>query len=275
MPLIFKKNMIMMKSWRIRVTNACNAKCSFCHGESVELSKNKLFISTKFLRGFVNENIDSKDSVAITGGEPLLHPNIAEIIDIICSKVDSNFHLNSNGILLGRKLNILKDAKLKEIHLNVASFESNLYKKLYGVDLPISFSKSIVKSQKAGIEVTINCVLIKNINDADSNIVKMIEFAQMTKCNLAFIEEYSETYCDKSKGIIFQNRFEVMLLEMGYELISVKAGRKNYKKHTNFITIAAPCAPHFAWNSNEFADSFVVMEDQKIKKFSNAKIIEL
>jgi GTP 3',8-cyclase len=265
----------MRKIWRFRVTNECNAQCFFCHGESQSLSNEYIYISLKFVQSFINKNVNSDDIVAITGGEPLLHPDIFEIIKIAISKVNSNVHLNTNGILLSQKINELANSGLKDIHINIASFDSLVYKKIYNSELSLNIIDSIIYSVKLGMKITINCVIIKNINDDNVSILKMIDDCSKLQCNLSFIEEYIDEHNDKSKGLNFQNRFELLLVNVGYNLKKIDVGRKIYSDDKITITIAAPCAPHFAWNTNEYADSFVILENQQIKKFSSPDIIKL
>jgi len=267
--------MTMRKIWRLRVTNECNAQCFFCHGESISLSSGSFFISTKFIQSFLDKNVNPADIVAITGGEPLLHPDIFKIIQIVIAKVNSNVHLNTNGILLCQKINKLVNTGLKDIHINIATFNPLVYKKIYSSELSQSFFDSITNIIELGMKITINCVIIKNINDDKASIFKIIEECIQLQCNLSFIEEYNEEYKDKSKGLDFQNRFELLLVNIGYTLKDIEVGRKIYNNDKIMITIAAPCAPHFAWNTNEYADSFVILENQQIKKFSSPEIIKL
>jgi hypothetical protein len=103
----------------------------------------------------------------------------------------------------------------------------------------------------------------------------MIKIFNQLNCDLAFIQEHTVPYADKSKGLDFQNRFETILTSAGYTHISTSIGRKKYSNQIHQIIVAAPCAPHFAWNTNEYADSYVIMENKQIKKFTNPQIIQL
>jgi molybdenum cofactor biosynthesis enzyme MoaA len=266
----------MKKIWRFRVTDICNAHCFFCHGESATLTRKGIFMPITFLKSFLEKYVDVNDIVSITGGEPLLHPQIAEMITIVKNKMGSNFYLNTNGILLYPQIDKLLNAGLKDIHLNIATFEPSLYKKIYGIEIQSNYCNKIEITQKKGFNVRINCVVIKNKNDSEENILKMINKCNGISCDLAFIEEHTEySNTEESKGLIFQNRFEIILLNNDYKLSTIEVGRKKYFNNNHSVIVAAPCAPHFAWNTIKGTDSFVVLENQQIKKFSNPQFIQL
>ncbi len=265
----------MIRQWRLRITNKCNAKCSFCHGESSLLGKINAFIQPQFVELFFDKHVKRNDNVAITGGEPLLHPQICEIINIVYAKVKNNFHLNTNGILLGHKLSDLLKTELCDIHINITTFDSLLYKNIYKIEFPDKLQENIIKAQSTGLKITINSVVLQKINDDETSILNMIDICSRLCCDLTFIQEYEIPYTDKSGGLEFQNRFESILVTVGYSYLSTSIGRKKYAKSAHQIIVAAPCAPHFAWNANEYVDSFVIMENQQIKKFSNSQIIQL
>lgn len=275
MSFILKKNLTMNKIWRLHVTNACNANCFFCHNESICIIPNNTFIATEFLKSFIEKHIKTNDIVVITGGEPLLHPQIGEIVSMVRSKVNLNFHLNSNGILLHDKLEVLIKAGLENLHLNIASFNPIVYENIYGIKLSVALLNTIEHAKNKGLKIIINCVILKNINDDYASITNMIEYCKKMNLNLSFIEEHTENYCDISKGLDFQNKFEILLTKLNYKMVSIAIGRKIYRNCQNSIIIAAPCAPHFAWNSNEYADSYVLMENGQVKKFSSPEIIQI
>ncbi len=90
-------------------TQGCNFRCGFCHNpdliciENAELDKNidEIFIFLEFRRGKL-------DGVVITGGEPLIHPDIIDFIKRIKSlgflvKIDTN---GSNPDKLSQLINL-------------------------------------------------------------------------------------------------------------------------------------------------------------------------
>lgn len=84
------------------VTKLCNLRCSTCISNSSQTTKKRLSIS-KFRK--IIKKIDCA-RVTITGGEPILHPDIHDLIRL-SSKKASNVILSTNGILLEIIENIL------------------------------------------------------------------------------------------------------------------------------------------------------------------------
>lgn len=62
-------------------TCGCNFRCPFCHNASLVTGKqNDLPLDTKALLAFLAERKKILDGVCITGGEPLLHPELPDVI---------------------------------------------------------------------------------------------------------------------------------------------------------------------------------------------------
>lgn len=74
------------------ITRKCNKGCDYCY---LRLTDEDL----PFDR--IKEILESIDveTVTFTGGEPLMHPNIKEILEFISGR-GNHIHLLSNGILL-------------------------------------------------------------------------------------------------------------------------------------------------------------------------------
>jgi cyclic pyranopterin phosphate synthase len=263
---------MIKKNWRIHITNACNSRCFFCHNENIENKKNNTFIETKYLSSFIVWHVSEGDDVSITGGEPLLHPDLCQIINIFCNLPNIYVHLNTNGLLLEEKREILYQTNLKDIHINLATIDKRKYQKIYGIDLSPQYLETI---DSFGIKynITINCIILKKVNDNRQMIDEMINYTRARNFSLVFIENFYNAASDVSKGLEFQDYFEKILVSYGYKPGTVTCGRKKYYNSDHKIIIAAPCAPAMAWNATDDVDAFVVTETQKIKRFTNGDII--
>ncbi len=90
-------------------TAGCNLRCPFCHNASLvtHIEDNNLFPTEEVL-DYLKKRVGLLDGVAITGGEPLLQPDIAEFIGEI-KKMGYKVKLDTNGIF---------PKKLKELVTN-------------------------------------------------------------------------------------------------------------------------------------------------------------
>ena len=106
----------------VEITNVCNLACSFCPGtrrpagymrpEDFRLLAEKLRGHTAYLYLHVT-------------GEPLLHPQLTEILRI-CTELDYRVCLTTNGTLLPEQLPLLRDCSaLHKVSVSLHSFEGN------------------------------------------------------------------------------------------------------------------------------------------------------
>lgn len=102
--------------FRVSVIGACNLKCSFCHNEGAGLNGRlsvedaRLAIETAVRIGFTR--------VQFTGGEPLLHPQIASFVKMARAYID-DVGVTTNGTYLNEKLVDLLDAGLARVHISL------------------------------------------------------------------------------------------------------------------------------------------------------------
>ena len=112
----------MFKKIYVEITNNCNLSCSFCN----EVKRKREFITIdKFntlldrLKGYTNYLYFH------LMGEPLLHPNINELIDLASNSF--NINITTNGYLLDR----IKDNKnITQINISLHSFNEKYSKTL-------------------------------------------------------------------------------------------------------------------------------------------------
>ncbi len=112
----------MLKKAFLEITNACNLSCSFCHGTKREKAfitkENFLHAATK-LRGYANYLYFH------IMGEPLLHPQLEEFLDI-AAELGFRGIITTNGTLLPSKAPILLKAKaLHKVSISLHCYEAN------------------------------------------------------------------------------------------------------------------------------------------------------
>ncbi len=80
----------------ILFTGGCNLRCSFCHNASLALNGNYPNISEEELFDFLKKRKGILDGVVITGGEPLIHNDIMELLEKI-KELGYKIKLDTNG----------------------------------------------------------------------------------------------------------------------------------------------------------------------------------
>ncbi|PCJ62301.1 MAG: GTP 3',8-cyclase MoaA [Planctomycetota bacterium] len=185
-----------LRDLRISIIDSCNFRCNYCmpkdkisFAESNFLSKKQWLTVdeiVKVAKLFTNLGVQK---IRITGGEPLLRPDLPEIIrELVKIPEIKDLSLTTNGYFLKEKAEELKDAGLHRItvsldSLNVKTFEKItsqkkvLYKVLDGINEASAVGFSAIK---------INTVIQRGVNDQD--IMPLIEYFKGTNIILRFIE---------------------------------------------------------------------------------------
>lgn len=110
-----------MKRFRkiyIEITNICNMHCSFCP-ESIRA---KATMSLEKFKYVVEQIKEYTDYVYLhVKGEPLLHKNLKQIIDI-CKDNNLKVNISTNGTLLKEKVSLLTG--IRQLNVSLHSFEN-------------------------------------------------------------------------------------------------------------------------------------------------------
>ena len=106
----------------IEITNYCNKNCSFC---SID-NRKKLEMSPTSFSHVIDSIKDYSNYVYLhVKGEPLIHSKFDEIIDI-CSKNKINVNITTNGSLLAKRKEILKNKIIRQINISLQSYEKDV-----------------------------------------------------------------------------------------------------------------------------------------------------
>lgn len=112
----------MLKRVYLEITNVCNLSCSFCPGTK----RPKHFLSVEEFSLLAGKLAGHTEYLYLhVMGEPLLHPRLADILDIAAAK-GFRICLTTNGTLLDGALPTLLSARnLHKISVSLHSFEGN------------------------------------------------------------------------------------------------------------------------------------------------------
>ena len=107
----------------LEITNVCNLNCSFCVGTT----RKKKFISVSEFSVLAEKIKPYTDFLYFhLMGEPLLHPNLEEILNI-SHKLGFKVIITTNGVLLDKTADILlKSPALFKVNISLHSFEANI-----------------------------------------------------------------------------------------------------------------------------------------------------
>lgn len=190
---------------RVSVTHNCNLKCIYCapHENSCIPNAPEALTSAEIeaiVRSTVKAGIRK---VRITGGEPLVRPDVCEIIQLI-SRIEGieDISITTNGINLDELAVDLKKAGLKRLNVSLDSLNHDKFSYITGKGKLEDVLRGIQKALSLGLNpVKINTVLIKGVND--NEIDDFIRLAKDSPLEVRFIElmpigKFGEENSDKA-----------------------------------------------------------------------------
>jgi cyclic pyranopterin phosphate synthase len=125
----------------------------------------------------------------LTGGEPLLRANLADLIgDLTAIPGIEDIALTTNGVLLAKYAAELKAAGLKRITVSLDSLDSQVFARMSGgFDGVADVLNGIEHARRAGLEpIKINAVIQRGINDHTA--LGLVEHFRGTGVTVRFIE---------------------------------------------------------------------------------------
>jgi len=119
--LFYGESMKFLKVY-IEITNVCNLNCSFCS----KTSRESKFMKIEEFEKVVDEVKEYTSLVALhIKGEPLMHPELEEILKI-CKNANLRVNITTNATFLLQKLDIILSSKsVRQINLSLHAIEQN------------------------------------------------------------------------------------------------------------------------------------------------------
>jgi len=188
-----------LQELRISLTDRCNFRCVYCMPEE-SFGNDRVFLPqtsllnfeeiTRIARIFAAHGVQK---IRLTGGEPLLRKHIENLIGMLAQLKtpdgrDLELTLTTNGSLLARKAQSLKDAGLDRITVSLDSLDDAVFKRMNGVDFPVAdVLHGMEAAHAAGLgPVKVNMVVKGGMNDHE--IVPMARHFKGSPFILRFIE---------------------------------------------------------------------------------------
>ena len=167
-----------LRDLRISVTDRCNFRCSYCMPKEV-FDRDYRFLPhssllsfeeiTRVARIFVAHGVSK---LRLTGGEPLLRKNLEVLIAQLATLrtpegLPLDITLTTNGSVLARKAQALRDAGLKRVTVSLDALDDSIFRRMNDVDFPVAdVLAGIIAAQRVGLApIKINMVVKRGTND--------------------------------------------------------------------------------------------------------------
>ena len=171
---------------RIAVTDECMMNCIYCRPRGAEPSGRNM--SPEEVRLLVIASGARK--VRLTGGEPLLRPDLEEIVEGV-ARAAPQVVLTTRGVGLAGRAGSLRRAGLARINISIDSFSPATYARVTGSSALPEALEGLRAAVRAGVEVRINCVVVRGLNDGELREIR--ERAEEEGATVRFIERMNST----------------------------------------------------------------------------------
>ena len=183
-----------LRDLRISVTDRCNFRCVYCMPKEIFgpdhqfLHRDQILTFeeiTRLARIFTAHGVRK---IRLTGGEPLVRKDLPDLISMLAQIPDLDLTLTTNGSLLPKHAQALKDAGLKRVTVSLDSLDNALFKSMTEVDFPV---EKVIEGMEAAAAVglapiKVNMVVKRGLNE--SSILPMARFFREKGYILRFIE---------------------------------------------------------------------------------------
>ena len=177
----------ILRKLRVSLLDRCNFRCFYCMPKNTTFMPPSEYLSPQKIESICARLVDlGITHLRVTGGEPTLRKEFIDIMGRLGKLPIEKFCITSNGFILGKYLNFLKEINCKYINISCDSLIEDKFNK---ITLSSGFKnvyKTILRARDLGFEVKINTLLLKNINDDE--IFDFIQFSAKENIEVRFLE---------------------------------------------------------------------------------------
>jgi uncharacterized radical SAM superfamily Fe-S cluster-containing enzyme len=154
----------------IEINEACNLTCPVCFAGSSQAATKQLDLPTigRMMDALVASE-GEPDLLQLSGGEPTIHPDIVQIIDMARERPIRHLMINTNGLRIASDpafADALAERRAGlEVYLQFDSLRPEALKALRGADLSKVRRNALEALEARGISTTLVCTVKKGVND--------------------------------------------------------------------------------------------------------------
>ncbi len=174
---------------RVSLTDRCSLRCTYCMpAEGLPWLPGAQMLTTDELLRIVAVAVDAGvETVRLTGGEPLLRPDVVTVVAGIAA-LGVDVSMTTNGLRLPGLAAPLHDAGLTRVNISLDTLDRQTFRDLTHRDRLVETLAGIRAAQIAGLQpVKINTVLLRGINDHEAP--DLLRWAISEGVHLRFIEQ--------------------------------------------------------------------------------------
>ena len=175
---------------RISLTDACNLRCVYCMPEDMTFRPRHELLSDDELRRLIT--LFGKlgfRKIRFTGGEPTLRPALVELVrHAVATPGITAVGLTTNGVLLDRLAQPLRDAGLQTVNISLDSLDEARFRQLTRWGSLRDVQAGLAAAAAAGLRVKLNAVVCRGVNDGE-DVVALARLTLDHPWQVRFIEQ--------------------------------------------------------------------------------------
>ena len=208
---------------RISLTDNCNLRCFYCMPEEdYEFTPAARLMQPHEIESiasiFVQNGIDK---IRLTGGEPLVRKDAAEIIDRL-SKLPVDLSLTTNATRLHDFADVLEKARVKSLNISLDTLDADKFNIITRRNEFRKVMDNIHLMLNRNFKVKINVVVMKGLND--NEIIDFVAWTKDLPVQVRFIEFMPFDGNRWSSNQVFTWKDMLSRIEENYSPIRIQDG---------------------------------------------------
>ena len=176
-----------IRKLRLSLTDKCNLRCHYCMPLDANFMPEEKYLTATEYHTLVHELCGhGLEELRLTGGEPLLRKSFTEIVSGLSALPLKKIGMTTNGILLHRYLEVLRDHRIHHLNISLDSLDEKNFRRItFGNNLK-QVLRNIEAAQKLHMSIKINVVAMRGVNDHE--LFDFVEFSQKSGLEVRFLE---------------------------------------------------------------------------------------
>jgi cyclic pyranopterin phosphate synthase len=180
------------KTLRLSLLDTCNLSCIYCTCGNEDVKQNYQLSKGRSLPALDLINLIKRlhgvlglETIRFTGGEPLIHPDLVEIVRSV-RDLGMELKLTTNGVLLEKLALPLKEAGITAMNVSLDAIDEGAFFKISRRSNVDRIIKGIEKAKQVGIDIKLNAVIMRGVNE--DQILPLSNFAFVNGIKIRFLE---------------------------------------------------------------------------------------
>ena len=161
-------------------TGGCNFRCPFCHNASLVTHIDGSEIAQEEIFSYLNKRKGLLDGVCITGGEPLLQPDVASFIRRV-KEMGFAVKLDTNGSFPEGLAALIDEGLLDYVAMDIKNSKEK-YESTCGKSIDITaIERSVALLKEGRVDYEFRTTLVKELHTIE-DVLSMAKWLEGTRC---------------------------------------------------------------------------------------------